>query len=90
MLCELCQCEEQDSFHHLIPRKNHKNKWFKQRYTQAEMNVGIMVCKSCHRTIHNFIPLEKDLGRDYNTKEKLENHPEIAKYLAWKKKRYRK
>jgi hypothetical protein len=34
------------------------------------------------------VPCEKELGRVYNTKEKLQVHPEIEKYLKWKKKRY--
>ena len=34
------------------------------------------------------VPCEKKLGRVYNTKEKLQVHPEIEKYLKWKKKRY--
>lgn len=88
-MCELCECEEEHNFHHLIPRKNHKNKWFVKRYTQVEMNVGLMVCRACHRTIHWFVPCEKELGRAYNTKEKLQEHPEIEKYLKWKKKRNR-
>jgi len=48
MLCELCQREEAQDFHHLIPRTLHTNKWFKKRYAREELQQGIAVCKSCH------------------------------------------
>ena len=70
MLCELCQSEDAYNFHHFIPRTLHTNKWFKRRYTRQEMQQGIEVCKSCHSAIHDLIPDEKELGRNYNTKKK--------------------
>ena len=64
----------------------HKNKWFKKNFTKEEMNEGIYVCKyECHRELHNLIS-EKDLGRNYNTLEKLLNHENIAKYIKFIKK----
>jgi hypothetical protein len=87
LLCELCQAEAAHNFHHLIPRTLHSNKWFKRRYTRQEMQAGLEVCKSCHSAIHNLIPDEKELGRNYHTREKLLAHPQIAKYVLWKQKR---
>ena len=87
MLCELCHSEEAYNFHHFIPRTLHTNKWFKRRYTRQEMQQGIDVCKSCHAAIHDLIPDEKQLGRDYNTREKLLAHPEITKFVRWKRQR---
>ena len=89
MLCELCGCGEAHNFHHFIPRTLHTNKWFKQRYTRQEMQQGIEVCKVCHSTIHDLIPDEKELGKKYNTKEKLLSHPQVEKYIRWKRKRDR-
>lgn len=89
MLCELCQCEEAHNFHHLIPRTLHANKWFKKRFSRDEMRHGIDVCRPCHRAIHDLVPEEKDLGRHYNTVEKLRLHPQIAGYLQWKRQRAR-
>jgi hypothetical protein len=71
------------SFHHLIP---HANKWFKKRHTREAMRAGLELCKECHKTIHELVG-EKDLGRNYNTMDKLLAHAEIAKYVAWKRKR---
>jgi hypothetical protein len=50
---------------------------------------GIEVCKSCHHTIHDLVPDEKELGRHYNTLEKLLGHPEIGKFVRWKRERTR-
>ena len=86
-LCELCKSEVTYNFHHFIPRTLHANKWFRRRYTQQQMQQGIDVCKSCHRAIHDLIPHKKDLGRIYNTRDKLLAHPAIHKYVCWKRAR---
>ena len=87
MLCELCQSEDVHNFHHLIPRTVHSNKWFKKTYTREQMRAGIDVCKTCHTAIHNLIPSEKELGRHYNSLEKLLAHPQVAGYVEWKRER---
>jgi hypothetical protein len=51
------------------------------------MQEGIEVCKSCHTAIHDLIPDEKELGRHYNTLEKLSAHPQVAGYVKWKRER---
>lgn len=80
--CEMCKRLAKLSFHHLIPRTLHSNKWFKKNYTREQMAQGIDVCRDCHRAVHQFID-EKELGREYFTKEKLLAHPEVAKFVAW-------
>jgi hypothetical protein len=65
----------------------YSNKWFKKRFTREEMAAGIDVCKQCHKAIHDLIADEKELGRHYNTIESLLGHPELAKYVEWKKSR---
>jgi hypothetical protein len=90
MLCELCQSEDAHNFHHFIPRTLHSNKWFKKRYTREQMREGLNLCKSCHQAIHDLIPDEKELGRHYNTMEKLLAHPQVAGYVKWKKERGQK
>ncbi len=73
--------------HHLIPRRCHSNKWFKKRYTRAEMRVTISVCRDCHAAVHRLIPDEKELGRHFNTVPRLLDHQEVGKFVAWVKKR---
>jgi hypothetical protein len=89
MLCELCQAEEALNFHHLIPRALHANKWFKRRYTRDEMRQGLHVCKGCHKAIHRHVPAEKELARKYANRDALAAHPQLARYIAWKRRRAR-
>lgn len=84
-LCSLCGVEEVFSRHHLIPKTVHSNKWFKKTFTREEMNQVISVCKGCHQTINQIDA--KELGRQYNTREKLLEHPEVARYVEWRQKR---
>ena len=82
-LCELCQREKKLTFHHLIPKKNHKIKYIKKRFSSIDLNkYGIMTCIDCHKMIHKLIP-HKLLALEYNSKEKLLNHPELEKFIIW-------
>jgi len=84
--CELCKIERLCTFHHLIPKTNHSNKWFKKNFSKEEMNKGAYICKYlCHKEVHNLIS-EKDLGRNYNTIEKLLDHEKVTKYVSFIKK----
>jgi len=55
----------------------------KKRFTRDEMHQTINVCHDCHRAIHNLIPDEKELGRDYNTAERILAHEHVARYMTW-------
>ena len=88
MLCELCEVGEIYDFHHFVPRTLHSNKWFKKRYNKQELSKGIQVCKECHTTIHNLVP-EKKLGKEFNSLEKLLGHPEVQKYVRWRRSKAR-
>jgi len=85
-ICEFCESDDVASFHHLIPRTLHSNRWFKQRYTREQMSEGLNVCRQCHKMIHETIP-EKLLGRSFNTRERLLSHSELAKFVEWKRRR---
>jgi len=85
--CSMCGRARKLTFHHLIPRTLHSNKWFQKNYSREEMAVGIDICGDCHGAIHKIVPSAKELGRDYNTREKLLGHPEIANFVSWVRKR---
>jgi hypothetical protein len=80
--CELCGRERSLTFHHLIPATLHTNRWFKQRYTREELSRGTMLCTDCHSAIHRFVS-EKELGREWNTVERLRSHPDIGRFVRW-------
>ncbi len=85
--CQLCQREKPLTFHHLIPRKNHRKNWFLKQFSKQEMkHRGIYVCPDCHYKIHQVYD-EKTLGKYYNTLEALQNDPEIRKFINWVRKK---
>jgi hypothetical protein len=69
--------------HHLIPRRCHRNKWFKKNFSREQMNETIPLCRECHRACHKFVPREKELGRHFHSLELLKSHPQIAKFAQW-------
>lgn len=82
-ICELCEREvESTTKHHLIPRTVHRNKWFKKNYSRQEMNTTVPLCRPCHRQIHKFIP-EKEMGRYFNTLEKLRANEKVLTFVNW-------
>ena len=83
--CELCHRDKALTFHHLIPKKNHKIKFIRKRFSSIDLNKhGIKVCKDCHKMIHKLIP-HKTLALEYNSKDKLLMHPELNKFVNWVK-----
>ena len=84
--CELCKRDKELTFHHLIPKTCHSNKWFKKNYDLKELQKGILVCRECHDAIHKFIE-EKDMARNFNTIEKLMEHEKVAGFVKWISKR---
>lgn len=85
--CELCGRVRKLTFHHLIPKTLHSNKWFEKNFSKEEMRTrGLYLCRECHSAIHRYLS-EKDLGRSYNTKEKLLAHEEVGKFVEWISKR---
>lgn len=83
--CALCgrQPKRGTTEHHLIPRTCHSNKWFKKRFSRERMRETIDVCRDCHKAIHELIPNEKDLGRNYNTLGLLLEHSAIRRFVTW-------
>lgn len=83
--CELCNREKELTFHHLIPKKNHKIKHIREKNNSLNINTyGIKICRDCHKMIHKLIP-HKSLALNYNSKEKLLNHSDIKTFINWVK-----
>ena len=83
--CELCKREKKLTFHHLIPRKNHKIKHIRKKFSQLNLNTyGIKVCRDCHKMIHKCIP-HKSLALNFNTLEKLLTHTDLSNFVKWVK-----
>lgn len=87
-ICDLCKRSVPElTRHHLIPVTRHKNKKNKKNFEREEVRSKLlMTCRPCHRNIHAQLT-EKQLEYDYNTLEKLLEHPEIKKFTEWISKR---
>ena len=87
MSCQLCERDLDLTKHHLIPKTYHNNTWFKKRFSKEDMHSRIInICPDCHKFIHGHYK-ERELGREYNTLEKLQNQEKIIKFVNWVKKR---
>lgn len=85
-VCSLCGSDKFITFHHLIPRTCHGNKWFKKHFDKADMKEsGVDICRRCHSFIHKKFS-EKELGRELNTLDKLREDETIHAYLKWARK----
>ena len=85
--CVLCGSQERITFHHLIPKSCHTNKWFKKNFDKTDMRErGVDLCRPCHSFLHKKFS-EKVLGRELNTLEKIQDNPVIQTYVAWASKR---
>jgi len=85
--CELCGSGHALTFHHLIPRTLHNNKWFRKNYSLVVMREsGLTLCRKCHSFIHTQFS-EKELGRELNSLDKLLAEESVQRYVSWAKKR---
>jgi hypothetical protein len=85
--CKLCNRVKVLTFHHLIPVTLHKNKWFKKHFEKMDLKTrGLMICKDCHSYIHKIFK-PKELGKYYNTEEKLRENEKIAKFIIFVRKK---
>ncbi|MGB3682464.1 MAG: HNH endonuclease [Rubrobacteraceae bacterium] len=81
--CELCgRPVVRLTRHHLIPRSRHRKKRAKRTFTRERMQQVAMVCPACHRQIHKTFT-EKELEQEFNSIEKLQEHPAIDRFVRW-------
>ena len=80
--CCLCNRITDLTFHHLIPRKVHRRAYFKKNFSKQELNVGIDVCRQCHRVIHKTYN-EMKLAKEFNSVALLIADPLLANQFDW-------
>ncbi|WP_019583228.1 hypothetical protein [Thioalkalivibrio sp. ALE16] len=69
--------------HHLIPRKQHRRKRIRRRFSRAEREGRILwVCRPCHDHIHKHFD-EQILAERLNTRDALLSEPVIRDFVAW-------
>jgi len=83
MICVLCKRDvSKISEHHLIPKSKSKNKKVRKMFSKEHIKKKIGICNLCHNNIH-MVLTEKELAFEYNTLEKLREHPDMAKFIKW-------
>jgi hypothetical protein len=80
--CAICNRNESLTRHHLIPRTRHSNRRTKLRFPKEQLLKTVGVCAPCHKQIHALIP-ENDLEQNWNTVEKLREHPCLRTFVKW-------
>lgn len=65
----------------------HRARRIRKHYEKAELHGRVLwVCRPCHDHIHAVLS-EKELAAVYATREALVGHPEIARFVAWIRRR---
>lgn len=80
--CACCGQVRRLTFHHLIPKKIHRRKHFKKRFTRAQLNLGIMICQPCHEGIHRLFD-EMTLAKRLNSLPALLEEPALQKHFGY-------
>jgi hypothetical protein len=86
--CELCgRTVPGLTQHHLIPRMRQRARRIRREYGRAELAGRLLwLCRPCHDQVHAVLT-EKELAARYNTREALAAHPDIARFVAWIRRR---
>jgi len=87
--CCLCGRQVPLTFHHLIPRKVHRRTYYRKHMDRETLNLGIYVCRLCHRGIHKLHD-EMTLAKELNSLEALKADPDLARHVAWAAKQKRR
>lgn len=83
MGCELCKREGETTSHHLIPKQIHSKSWCIRMFTKDEMrNRRAELCGDCHPMVHQYFT-HSELGKTYNTIEKLLTHEKVISFTTW-------
>ena len=81
-VCPACRRETHLSFHHLIPRKAHRRRFFRKSYNRQELALGIYVCRLCHDGIHDRFD-EITLAKQFRDPAKLLSEPTLQSHFEW-------
>lgn len=80
--CPTCNRRTHLTFHHLIPRKVHKRRHFKKKFSKDQLNQGVNLCRTCHSGIHTRFS-EITLAKELNTLTALQKNEECIKFFSW-------
>ena len=85
--CSLCSRRTELTFHHLIPRKVHRRRYFRKHLDRETLQSGIRVCHLCHRGLHRLYD-EMTLAKRLSTLEALRADPAVQRHSRWVRKQH--
>ena len=70
--------------HHLVPRSRlrHRRRDERKKLKNQQIPNLVWICRPCHSHLHRVFT-EKQLDREYNTLEKIQEHPDIITFANW-------
>ena len=80
--CPFCGRKVNLTFHHLIPKKMHRRRYFRKTFTREQLAAGIYLCRLCHSGVHDLFD-EMTLARQLNTPSLLRGNELLAKHCQW-------
>lgn len=80
--CLLCRRGTALTFHHLIPKKMHRRRFFQKTYNREQLAAGIYICRQCHSGIHRLFD-EMTLAKHYNNVDSLLQDEALLKHCLW-------
>ncbi len=80
--CPTCGRELLLTFHHLIPKKVHRRPRFARQYPKQQMNLGIYLCKDCHKAIHRTYS-EMQLAQNFASLAALLGDETLQRHFEW-------
>ena len=80
--CPLCRRTTALTFHHLIPKKMHRRRFFQKTYNRQQLAAGIYICRQCHNGIHTLFD-EMTLAKHFNSLERLLLDEPLLKHCRW-------
>lgn len=80
--CEICEREVPLTYHHLIPRSEHKFVLKRGWHPKEELSRAAWLCRPCHSFVHRLMN-NRDLARLGDTVEKLLKYEETLKWRDW-------
>lgn len=83
--CGLCGRHTELTFHHLIPRKVHRRRFFQRNYRREDLAAGVDLCRLCHKGLHRLFD-EMTLARQLNSLEALRADPGVRRHVEWVRK----
>lgn len=87
--CPICDKILEMTKHHLYPKSIQGSKWFRNHCSTDDKIKYLFLCRNCHNALHKLFT-EKELGREYNSIDKIMAMEKMINYKKWAmKQKYR-